>query len=218
MRPEGRPRDLEIQVVRDDGRTGPLTHGSGRMGSKDPAGISGCMSYLKVADVGPIRLQGTTCALRPYSIGSPNWRLRPGSLGGSGSDAGSGCTSGTIETISAMGADVRGVGARRFQGRPCGLLLSLLLGGSVASPKRLSTGEHHRRVLALVAHTRALAVVERRLAEPFLRHLLEPALEVLVLRRGRERAVAVEVIVVSGVVSGVKEHGAQHSLESIREQ
>jgi len=69
MRPECRPRDLEIQVaraegrggltgsalyVRDDGRTGPLTHGSGRMGSKDPAGISGCMSHLKVADVGPI--------------------------------------------------------------------------------------------------------------------------------------------------------------------
>ena len=27
-----------------DGGTGPLTHGSGRMGSKDPAGISGCMA------------------------------------------------------------------------------------------------------------------------------------------------------------------------------
>ena len=69
MRPEGRPRDLEIQVVRDEGRgglarsalevrdddrTGPLTHGSGRMGSKDPAGISGSMSHLKVADVGSI--------------------------------------------------------------------------------------------------------------------------------------------------------------------
>jgi hypothetical protein len=59
MRPEGRPEDLEIQVVRAEGRggparralqvrnddgTGPLTHGSGRMGSKDPAGISGCMA------------------------------------------------------------------------------------------------------------------------------------------------------------------------------
>jgi hypothetical protein len=59
MWPEGRPRDLEIQVVRAEGRggparsalqvrdddgTGPLTRGSGRMGSKDPAGISGCMS------------------------------------------------------------------------------------------------------------------------------------------------------------------------------
>ncbi|HEY8635243.1 MAG TPA: hypothetical protein VIO34_09820, partial [Candidatus Dormibacteraeota bacterium] len=52
----GRPRDLEIQVVRaagmggparsalkvrDDDGTGPLTPGSGRMGAKDPAGISG---------------------------------------------------------------------------------------------------------------------------------------------------------------------------------
>jgi hypothetical protein len=69
MRPEGRPRDLEIQVVRAEGRgglarsalqvrdndrPGPLTHGSGRMGSKDPAGISGCMSRTKVADVGLI--------------------------------------------------------------------------------------------------------------------------------------------------------------------
>ena len=55
----GRPRDLEIQVVRAEGRggparsalqvrdddgTGPLTRGSGRMGSKDPAGISGFTS------------------------------------------------------------------------------------------------------------------------------------------------------------------------------
>ena len=67
MRPERRPRDLEIPVVqaegrggpprnalkvRDDGWTGPLTHGLGRMGSKAPAGISGCMSHFKVADVG----------------------------------------------------------------------------------------------------------------------------------------------------------------------
>ena len=65
MRPEGRPRDLEIQVVRAEGRggparsalqvrdddgTGPLTRGSGRMGSKDPAGISGCMSGLGTSD------------------------------------------------------------------------------------------------------------------------------------------------------------------------
>jgi hypothetical protein len=64
MRAEGRPRDLEIQVVRaegrggpprsalqvrDDGGTGPLTHGSGRMGSKDPVGISACMSLLRLA-------------------------------------------------------------------------------------------------------------------------------------------------------------------------
>jgi hypothetical protein len=59
MPAEGRPRDLEIQVaraegrggptrsvldVRDDGGAGPLTPGSGRMGSKDPAGISAGMS------------------------------------------------------------------------------------------------------------------------------------------------------------------------------
>jgi hypothetical protein len=64
MRPEGQPRDLEIQMVRAEGRggparsalqvrdddgTGPLTPGSGRMGSKDPAGISGCMSSSRVA-------------------------------------------------------------------------------------------------------------------------------------------------------------------------
>ena len=28
--------------MRDDGGTGPLTHVSGRMGSKDPVGIAGC--------------------------------------------------------------------------------------------------------------------------------------------------------------------------------
>src|ERR1035437_7369557 len=67
MLPEGRSRDLEIHVVRAEGRggpprsaipagsprrgrggsddgTGPLTPGSGLMGSKDRAGISGCMS------------------------------------------------------------------------------------------------------------------------------------------------------------------------------
>ena len=59
MPPEGRPRDLEIQVaraegrggpprsaldVRDDDGPGPLTHGSGRLGSKDPVGSSGGMS------------------------------------------------------------------------------------------------------------------------------------------------------------------------------
>ena len=59
MPTEGQPRDLEIQVaraegrggptrsapyVRDDGGPGPLTTGSGRMGSKAPAGISGGMS------------------------------------------------------------------------------------------------------------------------------------------------------------------------------
>jgi len=31
--------------MRDDGGTGPLTHVSGRMGSKDPAVIFGCMAY-----------------------------------------------------------------------------------------------------------------------------------------------------------------------------
>jgi glycine hydroxymethyltransferase len=32
--------------MRDDGGTGPLTHGSGRMGAKDPAGISGSTSVI----------------------------------------------------------------------------------------------------------------------------------------------------------------------------
>ena len=60
MRPECRPRDLEIQVVRaagmggparsalkvrNDEGTGSITFGSGRMGSKDPVVISGCMSW-----------------------------------------------------------------------------------------------------------------------------------------------------------------------------
>ncbi len=31
--------------MRDDEGTGPPTHGSGRMGSKDPVGISGRTSY-----------------------------------------------------------------------------------------------------------------------------------------------------------------------------
>ena len=84
--------------------------------------------------------------------------------------------------------------------------------------ERLGAGEHHRRVLALVADPRALAVVERCLAESLLRHLLEPALEVLVLGRGGQRPVSVEVVVVGGVVAGVQEHGSQHCLECIREQ
>jgi hypothetical protein len=34
--------------MRDDGGTGPLTSGSGRMGSKDPVGISGRTSAVCV--------------------------------------------------------------------------------------------------------------------------------------------------------------------------
>jgi hypothetical protein len=66
MRPVARPRDLEIQgllpwlrdggpggmggparsalKVRDDDGTGPITSGSGRMGSKDPVAIAGRIS------------------------------------------------------------------------------------------------------------------------------------------------------------------------------
>jgi len=62
-RPEAGAGDLEIQVsgaagrggpdrsalkVRDDDGTGPLTSGSGRMGSKDPVGISGRISAVYV--------------------------------------------------------------------------------------------------------------------------------------------------------------------------
>src|SRR5450759_4855237 len=83
MRPECRPRDLEIQgslpwlrhggprgrggatrsatfgvpapLVRggSDGGTGPLTRRSGRMGSKDPVVTSGCMAYHSI----PVRVR-----------------------------------------------------------------------------------------------------------------------------------------------------------------
>jgi len=47
--------------MRDDVGPGPLTPGSGRMGPKDPAGISGC-NVRTVADVGVDRPVGTTGA------------------------------------------------------------------------------------------------------------------------------------------------------------
>jgi hypothetical protein len=51
--------------VRDDAMTGPLTPGSGRMGSKAPAGISGRNSSI-VADVGVNSGPGTTCGKRLF--------------------------------------------------------------------------------------------------------------------------------------------------------
>src|SRR5256885_14654260 len=57
------------------------------------------------------------------------------------------------------------------------VLLGLLLGRAVARAQRLRAGEDDRRVLALVAYSRAFAVVHRRLAETFLSDLLELALE-----------------------------------------
>src|SRR5919108_2355702 len=67
-----------------------------------------------------------------------------------------------------------------LQRRPRGVLLGLLLARAMAGAQRLRAREYHRRVLAPVAHTRAFAVVDRRLAEAFLRDLLQPTLEVLV--------------------------------------
>ena len=55
VRAEGRGGPTRNALkVRDDGGTGPLTHGSGRMGPKDPAGISGFISQLVGKAVDPI--------------------------------------------------------------------------------------------------------------------------------------------------------------------
>src|SRR5258708_2513867 len=76
--------------------------------------------------------------------------------------------------------------AKALQRRSCGLLLSLLLGRPMPGAERVRSREHDGRVLALVADARALAVIERGRPEALLRHLLEAALEVLVLGRGRQ--------------------------------
>src|SRR2546422_10628274 len=98
------------------------------------------------------------------------------------------------------------------------VLLGLLLGRAVARAQRLRAGEDDRRVLALVAYSRAFAVVHRRLAETFLSDLLELALEVLVTHRRRQGAITVQVVVVGRVVPGVEEDRAEHRLEGVREQ
>src|SRR5205807_5400899 len=98
------------------------------------------------------------------------------------------------------------------------VLLRFLLAGSMARAERLRTGEHDRRVLAVLADTRTFAVVHGRLTEALLRDLLEPALEVLVADGRWEGAVAVEVVVVGGVVAGVEKHRAEHCLERVGEQ
>src|SRR5438067_2015221 len=71
---------------------------------------------------------------------------------------------------------------------------------------------------AQVAYASAFAVVNRRLAEALLGDLLQPSLEVFVAHRRRQRAIAIEVVVVRGVVPRVQEHGAQHGLETVGEQ
>src|SRR5207245_9018514 len=62
--------------------------------------------------------------------------------------------------------------AQALQRCPGSLLLGFLLRGPMPGTERLGAGEHHRRVLALVAGPRALAVVEGQLAGSLLRHLL----------------------------------------------
>src|SRR5712692_1167183 len=156
----------------------------------------------------------------------------PSPRGGEGIGCGSG--SGTIVSVSASGAGpsaeaaaVRALGVRRvrdqtiakaLQCRPRGLLLSLLLGRPMPGAERLRSREDHGCVLALVAHARTFAVVERGRSETLLRHLLQAAFEVLVLGGGRQRSVAVEVVVIGGVVAGIQKHSAKHGLERIREQ
>src|SRR5256885_2257050 len=68
------------------------------------------------------------------------------------------------------------------------------------------------------AHSIARAVVDGRLAESLLRHLLQPALEVLIAQRRGQRAIAIEVVVVCRVVTRIEEDGAEHRLERVGEQ
>src|SRR5579864_781316 len=70
----------------------------------------------------------------------------------------------------------------------------------------------------MAADAGALALVDRRLPEPLLRDLLEAALEVLVAGGRRQGAIAVEVVVIGGVVAGVEEHRAEHGLERVGQQ
>src|SRR5450759_1528062 len=98
------------------------------------------------------------------------------------------------------------------------LLPRLLLRRAVPGAKRLRAGEDHGRVLAMSAHPCSLAVVERGRPEAFLGNLLQPAFEVFVLRRRRQRAVAIEVVVIRSVIPCVEEDGAQHRFEHVREQ
>src|SRR5450759_5420557 len=253
VRPEGRPRDLEIQVVRaagkggparnalkvrDDDGTGPITSGSGRMGSKDPVGISGRTSLLDwfaklAASPGRRRRRrgrfrrrlgnGFGAFVRTLArfVGG---RQRSGSVPVRRRHRGDAWSAGRTRGARARGPgrlchDLCARGARQFlQGDPRGLLLGLLLGRAVTGAQRLRAGEDHRRVLAVVADPGAFAVIERRLPESLLRDLLQAAFEVLVLRGRRQRAVPVEVVVVGGVVTRGQEHGSEHGLEHVRKQ
>src|SRR5438094_4394252 len=109
-------------------------------------------------------------------------------------------------------------GAQALQGGARGVLLRLLLAGAVAGAQRLRPREDDRRVLAAVAHARALAVVHRRFPEPLLSDLLQASFEVLVAHRRRQRPVAVQVVVIGRVVTGIEEHRSEHSLKPVREE
>jgi hypothetical protein len=45
--------------MRDEGGTGPVTHGSGRMGAKDPVGIPGGTTQLRVDFAARLRNRST---------------------------------------------------------------------------------------------------------------------------------------------------------------
>ena len=174
-----------------------------------------------------------------YSIGSPNWRLGGGSgtagrfvAATASTDLGSGVSAAAARRPPCFAGSWRGRpsacararrpcwrlgGGRRLdrtdqalQRRPRGLLLGLLLGGAVPGAERLGAGERPPTCTrGCVPDLGTLAVVDRRLAEALLGDLLQAALEVLVLRRLRQRAVAVQVVVVGGVVAGVEEDRAR---------
>src|SRR5262249_6653904 len=72
------------------------------------------------------------------------------------------------------------------EGASGGLLFGRLLGCTVSGAKRVGAGVDPRGVFPLPAAPRASAVVIGRQPEPLLHHLLQAALEVLVLDRLRQ--------------------------------
>src|SRR5205823_5878198 len=109
-------------------------------------------------------------------------------------------------------------GLHLAQGRPGRVLLGRLLGGAVAGSEGIRAGVDDGGVLPALAVAAGGAVVEGRDSEALLDHLLQAALEVLVLDRLGERPEAVEIEVIGRVVAGVKEDRAEHRLESVRQQ
>src|SRR6267378_2125826 len=132
------------------------------------------------------------------SMGSPNWRLRASGMGTTSASTGA-----------AAGADSRFLR---------GALLRLLLARAMAGAERFGPREHHRGVLAPVADARALAVVHRSFPKALLRDLLEAAFEVLITDGRCQGAIAVEVVVVGGVVARVEKDRAEHGFEGVGEQ